>query len=265
MNLHDTSGRGWAYTGAILGGLVSVAANWAHSFIPPAGAPADWHPHPGAVIGAIVWPVFLFIAVEVLAKPSWPTGAWWRVLRFGGMVPVAAVAAVVSYRHLSGLLAHYGEDALTVAIGPLAVDGLMAMATGALIATGHAARRAGRAADQAWFWTPEWQAGEREASEQIAAGATTSYDSMDALFTDTAETQPEPAAATEPVKSSVTARPKPARRGPSTADRVAKLRQRHPDITQAEAANRLGVTDRTIRRHWNPVPVDDPAAEPVAA
>jgi AbrB family looped-hinge helix DNA binding protein len=25
-------------------------------------------------------------------------------------------------------------------------------------------------ADQAWFWTPEWQAGEREAEEDIKAG-----------------------------------------------------------------------------------------------
>jgi antitoxin PrlF len=25
-------------------------------------------------------------------------------------------------------------------------------------------------ADQAWFWAPEWQAGEREADEDIAAG-----------------------------------------------------------------------------------------------
>src|SRR5690606_65095 len=51
---------------------------------------------------------------------------------------VASVAAVVSYRHLSGLLSHYGEDPLTVAIGPLAVDGLMVVATGALLATGRA-------------------------------------------------------------------------------------------------------------------------------
>ncbi|MFI5953786.1 helix-turn-helix domain-containing protein [Cryptosporangium sp. NPDC051539] len=257
------AGRGWAYLALVLGGGVSIAANVAHSFIPPADVAdaATWSPEPGAVLLSIVWPVFLFIAVEVLAKPSWPTGAWWRVLRFGGMVPVAAVAAVVSYRHLSGLLDHYGEDALTVAIGPLAVDGLMAMATGALIATSHAAHRA---ADQAWFWTPEWQAGEHEASEQIAAGDTTSYESMDALVADTTDTQQS-----EPVTASVPARPKPARRGPSTADRVAKLRQRHPGMTQAEAAKRLGVTDRTIRRHWNPAPVEptvtsDPAA-PVAA
>ncbi len=31
--------------------------------------------------------------------------------------------------------------------------------------------------DQAWFWTPQWQAGEREADADIAAGRTTRYDS----------------------------------------------------------------------------------------
>jgi len=31
--------------------------------------------------------------------------------------------------------------------------------------------------DQAWFWTPEWLAGEIEASEDIAAGRVTRYDS----------------------------------------------------------------------------------------
>jgi bifunctional DNA-binding transcriptional regulator/antitoxin component of YhaV-PrlF toxin-antitoxin module len=29
--------------------------------------------------------------------------------------------------------------------------------------------------DQAWFWTPEWQAKEREADEDIAAGRVTLY------------------------------------------------------------------------------------------
>ena len=30
-------------------------------------------------------------------------------------------------------------------------------------------------ASQAWFWTPEWQAGEREADADIAAGRVTTY------------------------------------------------------------------------------------------
>ena len=32
-------------------------------------------------------------------------------------------------------------------------------------------------ASQAWFWKPEWQAGEREASEDVAAGRTRRFDS----------------------------------------------------------------------------------------
>lgn len=37
-------------------------------------------------------------------------------------------------------------------------------------------------ADDAWFWTPEWQAGEREADQQIAAGAGTRYDTAEAFL-----------------------------------------------------------------------------------
>ncbi|NUT23809.1 MAG: DUF2637 domain-containing protein [Hamadaea sp.] len=134
-------GRGWAYTGAILGGLVSIAANIGHSFIVPVGAPADWQPEPGQVVSAIVWPVFLFIAVEILARIGWPNGRIWKVIRWGGMLPVTLVAGAVSYQHLSGLLAHYGEDTFVSTVGPLAVDGLMVMATAAILATGAKPRR----------------------------------------------------------------------------------------------------------------------------
>ena len=41
--------------------------------------------------------------------------------------------------------------------------------------------------DQAWFWTPEWQAGEREASADIAAGRVTRLDN-DEEFTRWLET-----------------------------------------------------------------------------
>ena len=130
-----TSGRGWAYASAILGGSISIAANIAHSFIHPHGAPVDWHPEPGAVVGAVVWPVVLFFAVETLARTPWPKKVSYHLLRWIGLPPVAFVAALVSYRHLSGLLDHYGEDRLVVVLGPIAIDGLMIMATGALIAT----------------------------------------------------------------------------------------------------------------------------------
>ena len=37
-------------------------------------------------------------------------------------------------------------------------------------------------AEQRWFWTREWEAGEREASEQIRRGEGTEHDSVDAMF-----------------------------------------------------------------------------------
>ena len=76
------------------------------------------------------WPVLLYVAIEIIARVAWPRGRTYGVLRWVGLSAVAAVAAIASYRHLSGLLAHYGEDWLTVAIGPLAVDGLMACRPG---------------------------------------------------------------------------------------------------------------------------------------
>jgi hypothetical protein len=137
-------GRGWAYLGALLGGVVSIAANVAHSYVPPTSVmetgPAAvevWRPHLGAVVGAVFWPVALFIAVEIFARITWPQLHRWTALRFLGLLPVALVAAIVSYRHLSGLLTFYGEDTLTTIIGPLAVDGLMVMASGALVATSN--------------------------------------------------------------------------------------------------------------------------------
>ena len=37
-------------------------------------------------------------------------------------------------------------------------------------------------ADQRWFWEPDWQAGEREASEQIKTGDVEVFDDVDAMF-----------------------------------------------------------------------------------
>ncbi|OAT87036.1 hypothetical protein [Desulfotomaculum copahuensis] len=36
--------------------------------------------------------------------------------------------------------------------------------------------------DQSWFWTPEWQAAEKEADDDIAAGRVYRYDNVDDLI-----------------------------------------------------------------------------------
>ena len=46
---------------------------------------------------------------------------------------------------------------------------------------------------------------------------------------------------------------------PDTASAVARLRDRHPDMTAADIAARLGITDRTVRRHLASRPAAMPA------
>jgi hypothetical protein len=229
------TGRRWAYVGGLLGGAVSIAANVAHSYVPPTDAPAGWHPHAGAVVGAVFWPVALFVAIEILARVAWPDGRRWVVLRFGGLLPVAAVAAVVSYRHLSGLLTFYGEDGLTVLIGPLAVDGLMVMATGALIATSRARVTALAAVEIAQ--TPA-QFGTRvpnppTQSPNGSFGLPPSpVDTKAEIRQASVEFQTQSAPGVGAVSGGLPAPAKRPAKRPSAADRVAKAATRSPKATR---------------------------------
>jgi hypothetical protein len=248
MRTPSVSGRGWAYIGAALGGTVSIAANVAHSYVPPAGAPATWTPQPGAVVGAIFWPVALFVVTEILARVVWPSGKGWMVVRFGGLLPVALVAALVSYKHLAGLLRFYGEDAVTAHLGPLAVDGLMVMATGALLAT--ARRTAVVAEDIAAATSPVPAAAEATAPE--------------APVVPVAVVEPAPVPA---VKKTSAKRVTPR---PASAEKVARAAAKLPGASVAEIAAKAGVSVSTARRHlpaqratdaspFAPVPAETPA------
>lgn len=135
-------GRGWAYFALILGVVASVAANVGHACLH--GPPA-----PGAVASAVLWPVLVLVSIELLAKTVWPTGWAWATCRYAGVGIVGLVAALVSYRHVAGLLASYGEDRVVVALGPLAIDGLMAMASASLLAAGRIKDEASPAAEVA--------------------------------------------------------------------------------------------------------------------
>lgn len=243
----DRSGLGWAYAGVVMGYLVSTAANLAHSYVPPKMAPAwwptgkpwdaaKWHPQTGAIFGAMFWPFAVLMASEILVRPKWPKGWRWVVLRYVGLLPVAAVAAIVSYKHLSALISYYGEDSLTAHIGPLAVDGLMVMATGALVAiSGH-----GR--------------GQTTDNEADATTGTPTNERPDATG-NRAESTPDTNVDSKPRPVSASARtPKRTSKrtgAPDTGAAVARLRDAHPEWSAVQIAERLKVSDRTVRRHLN--------------
>jgi hypothetical protein len=43
--------------------------------------------------------------------------------------------------------------------------------------------------DEAWFWTAQWQEGEREVDAQLAAGQTTTYDSVEDFIESLSQSQ----------------------------------------------------------------------------
>jgi hypothetical protein len=102
-----------------------VAANVAHA-----------RPEIGPRLASAFAPVALLLTVEIMSRVPWPTGRMWALSRWAGTGAVAVVAAVTSYRHMSGLLVSYGEDRLTALIQPVCVDGLMVVASLALLALG---------------------------------------------------------------------------------------------------------------------------------
>lgn len=227
-------GEAWAYAGTVLGAGVSIAANVAHEYV------IQSDPPPLAIAFAVSWPVFLFVAIEILARARWPRRWYWVCLRFGGLVPVAGVAAVVSYGHLSGLLAHYGERGIPVMFGPAAVDGLMVMSTAALLAAGRIKRD-----------TRE-QLAARELELATVAGAAAAGMIPAAVpdVTPPASVAP-PAPAAPPVEPEPVVEPEAARRpaAPTSRRRPAKTSRRRPDGRgRTTPGNALRAT---ARAHWD--------------
>ncbi len=249
--------RRWAYIGALVGAGVSIAANILHSYVPPEGMPPDWTPATGAVVGAVFWPVALLIVVELFAR--WhPVARRFKTLRWVGLVPVAVVAAVVSYRHMSGLLAWWHEDPVTVVIGPLAVDGIMVMAAGALIATSP-------------------NADTSKMQPTVEPQVTVVVDPVAPAVDEVAPAVPPVTPPVGPALASDATTPQrkmppraampPAKR--ASVDQIRVARATDPGATQPEVARATGLGKRTVARYWQvtmppadavelPVPVASP-------
>jgi hypothetical protein len=119
-----------AWLALVLGVGASVGANILHTVLVVGGGNGNVP----QVIGAAFWPVALVVAIEVMARVRWPRSVGYALIRFAGVGAVAGVAAVVSYKHMAGLLTYWGEDALSAHLGPIAVDGLVTVGALALLA-----------------------------------------------------------------------------------------------------------------------------------
>lgn len=124
------TGRGWAYVGLFLGLSASITANVASTVLAESEISLKLR-----VPFAVIWPVLTYIAIEVLTRTDWQRSFSHALIRIVISVPVAAVAAFVSYLHQHELMILAGEPGLAQLVGPLAVDGMLFGMTATLIVT----------------------------------------------------------------------------------------------------------------------------------
>ena len=188
----------WGVRGAlVLGVAASVAANVLHAL-------------PNLISQAIAaWPpLALLLTVELISRIPVHRQSL-AVVRLAATASIAGIAAWVSYWHMAGVAARYGEVGAAPYLIPLSVDGLIVVASICLV--------------------------ELTGRIQLVAS------------------NPVPVVVTKPVTTADTKadiKPDTRRtRKRDTGTAVARLRSRHPDLSNQEIAARLGVTDRTVRRH----------------
>jgi DNA-binding transcriptional ArsR family regulator len=173
----------------VLGVAASVVANVLHALDNPISqAIAAWPP------------LALLLTVELISRVP----VHRRSLAFCRLLAtatIAGIAAWVSYWHMAGVAARYGEVGAAPYLIPLSVDGLIVVASICLV----------------------------ELSGRIQAEA-----SKPVIVPDTkADKKPD----TQRTRKR------------DTGAAVIRLRSRHPDLSNHEIADRLGITDRTVRRH----------------
>ena len=104
-----------------VGLAASVAANILHAL-----------PNPISRTIAAWPPVALLLTVELVSRI--PVTRWWRAaIRITATATIASIAGWISYWHMQGVTARYGESGSASYLVPLTVDGLIVVASISLV------------------------------------------------------------------------------------------------------------------------------------
>jgi hypothetical protein len=217
----------WAVRATLtLGVAASVAANILHAL-----------PNPISQAIAAWPPLALLLTVELISRVPMHR----RVLaaaRLGATAGIAAIAAWVSYWHMAGVAARYGESTSSAYLLPLSVDGLIVVGSVSLVELAGRIRGLEEAARAA---APVVETPPAPVAEPPAAAA------------------PAPAARARkaPAKAAPPAPSRQRRPAAETAALAEAIEAAHPDISRAELARQLGISVSrlaSIRRETQRVP-----------
>ena len=191
-------------------------------------------------------PVALLLTVELISRvPAGAGRVWLAVARMTATGAVAGIAAWVSYWHMVEVATVHGETAASAHLIPISVDGLVVVASICLIEIGTRLR--------ALHNTPAIPAA--PVARVVRGDLRVSETGQDTAG-DIGGTGRRVEGTGRRVEGRgpggvVVARRRPTdtTRTTGAGSRVARLRDRHPDMPTTEIARRLGVSDRTVRRH----------------
>jgi DNA-binding transcriptional ArsR family regulator len=173
------------------------------------------HALPNPISQAIAaWPpLALMLTVELISRIPVDRRTL-ATVRLIATAIIASIAAWVSYWHMAGVASRYGEVGAAPYLIPVSVDGLVVVASVCLV----------------------------ELSSRVRS-TTASAETIADIEPDTKADIAPPEVVPD------TSKPKRPARKRDTGKAVARMRARHPDLPTREIAERLGVTDRTVRRH----------------
>lgn len=115
----NENGMKWARFGLVAGVVASVAGNVANACLTESSVSVLLR-----VPMAVVWPMFLFIAVEVLVRNRAVRG-WLARIGQAGLLTITVPTAITSFVNLHALMIKAGEPGIATTAGPVAIDGLM--------------------------------------------------------------------------------------------------------------------------------------------
>nr|WP_244167682.1 DUF2637 domain-containing protein [Micromonospora chaiyaphumensis] len=250
----------WAVRASLaLGVVASVAANVLHA-----------RPNPISQLIAAWPPLALLLTVELISRAPHHRRLL-RAIRLAATAVIAAIATWVSYWHLVGVAARYGETEHGAAyLLPISVDGLVIVASVSLV---EITARIRAATLETAMVTPPTALPRAEQSPATTVIRSTRTrvrrgDMHHGPVQDTPPTRRSEASRAGPTDNNGASRTKLAHAAPDTnpddvpaetAPAVAYWRRRDPTLHPAEIAARIGRSERTVRRHW-PSPARDGAS-----
>jgi hypothetical protein len=237
MNLHRIR---WAVRAVLVLGLAASATG------------NVLHAQPNLISRSIsAWPVVaLYLAIDLISRIP-VNGKLLAAARLVAAAAIAGIAAWVSYWHMAGVAARYGETGASPYLLPLSVDGLIVVASICLVELGGRIRAAVESTEGEADGGQDRESGgearqaRREApgSGEVGAGG-----DGESAAGDPPREQDEVAAG--PVKLS-----RPRKPHTTNPERVARAWKNTPDASPADIARRLNLSPATVKRH-RPADVD---------